>query len=264
MKTGSLLSHNVMAAASKSETTYDLSLLEQSRQKWKASSGIRATYESIYREMTSFAKGDRWLELGSGAGFFKLSHPNVSTSDIEKTKYVDLEVSAYDIEATATDWDTIFAMDMLHHLTKPLDFFLSASKSLAAGGRIVLAEPAATRLGLRFYKAFHHEPCDPQTIKEPFEFETDENGEFANMGMGVALFENRHGQLEKLLAEMGLHIHRLSYRDVLAYPATGGLSKPQLLPTFAISSLLKLERHLSQGILRTIGLRMIIVIERRP
>ena len=51
-------------------------------------------------------------------------------------------------------------IDVLHHLHSPVLFFEEASKVLEVGGRIVLVEPAITRISSFFYKYFHSEPVN--------------------------------------------------------------------------------------------------------
>ncbi|HYD84173.1 MAG TPA: hypothetical protein VEA63_08965, partial [Opitutus sp.] len=129
--------------------------------------------------------------------------------------------------------------------------------------RLVLAEPAATRIGRAFYRAFHHEPCDPETLRAPWVFGAEaKSGEFANMGMAWALFVRDRANVAAPLAEYGLAIAEVSFRDGLAYPATGGLSKPALLPAPAIRGLLRIEQRLPQRFWRFWGLRMIVVLEK--
>lgn len=245
------------------DITYDLELLTRSRRKWEGSSGVRAVYRAIFAEAMGFSTSSPILEIGSGAGFLKEVHPEVVTSDIALTPFVEREVSAYEIEKSGERWGTIIAMDVLHHLREPLRFFESASASLTRGGRLILIEPAGTAMGRAFYRLFHQEPCLPSRIDEPYVFEADdEAGNFANMGMGWALFVRDRERLTMSLTEMGLRSIVVRFRDVLAYPATGGLSRNQLLPTFGITSLLAMERVLPQWLLARIGLRMILVIER--
>lgn len=210
-----------------------------------------------------FSTSDRVLEIGSGAGFLKEVYPEVVTSDIALTPFVEREVSAYEIEKSEGRWGTIIAMDVLHHLRDPLRFFGSASASLTKGGRLILIEPAGTVMGRAFYRLFHQEPCRPDRLRDPYRFEADdEEGNFANMGMGWALFHRDRDTVERVLAGMNLRAISVRYRDVLAYPATGGLSRRQLLPTGLLRILLRLEKALPQWALARIGLRMIIVLER--
>ncbi len=242
--------------------TYDLGLLEQSLAKWRRSAALRAVYQDIFREMAAECAPGRSLELGSGIGVARGVIPGLVTSDVAATPFVDRVVSAYDIPVE--NWGNLLAMDMLHHLQRPFDFFASAARALAPGGRVVLAEPAATWGGCRFYGAFHHEPCLPARIVPPFDFPPDADGGFANMGMGQALFATHRNAVVLKLARFGLSVRSVRYRDLLAYPATGGFSRGSLLPAPILRGLLALEHLLPQVVLRRVGLRMIIVLEMAP
>jgi len=247
------------------EITYDLSLLEQSLRAWEASPALRAVYADIYQAIGVSCSEGPTLEIGSGIGVSREFIPKVVTSDVVQTPYVDLEMSAYDIKPPETGcWANIFAIDVLHHLMTPLQFLQSAASALAPGGRLILVEPAATMGGCLFYRLFHPEPVEPRKIVPPFAFQPNgPAGEFANMGMGVALFKTHQVEMRRLLAEMGLICEFVEYRDLLAYPATGGYSKPQLLPTGGIRCLLSIEKRLPQALLRHLGLRMRIVLRQR-
>lgn len=246
------------------EVTYDLDLLSDSQAAWDRSEGLRFVYERIYRGIRAHCTDGATLEIGSGIGVGKAFFENLVTSDVVKTPYVDRAISAYEIEPDAGGaWANIFAIDVLHHLTQPLRFFKSAAAVLKPGGRIILVEPAATFGGRIFYSLFHHEPIQPQLIVPSFKFDVNgAGGEFANMGMGVGLFRDHRQMLDEHLAMMGLRCIEVKFRDVFAYPLTGGYSKPQLLPTIALRGLLELEKYLPQFVYRWFGLRMMITLEK--
>ena len=248
------------------EATYDLSLLDQSMEAWRRSKGLRTVYRSLYVEVARSVSGSSNLELGSGIGVSRDFISGVTTTDLIKTRYVDRAMSAYAIEPPTDggQWDTIFAIDLLHHLREPLLFFENAASMLKPGGRIVLIEPAATHFGVLFYRLFHHEPIVVGEVQPPFTFEANgPNGEFANMGMGVGLLEKNRAAIEGVFDQCGLTLQHVQYRDVLAYPLSGGYSKPQFLPTVLLRFLMGIESMLPQFILRSIGLRMVIVIKRK-
>lgn len=245
---------------SEAAVTYDLSLLRQSQAKWRSSAALRAVYHDIFRDMASRCIAGPSLELGAGIGVAGEVIPDLVTSDLVKTEFVDRAVSAYEIPAES--WANIVAMDTLHHLQRPFAFFASAARALREGGRIVLMEPAGTWWGRKFYRLMHHEPCVPSEIVPPFEFPADRKGEFANMGMGVGLLRGQREETDRRLAEVGLRVAGVSYRDFVAYPATGGFSQPALLPAVAIRGLLAIERLTPECIGRHGALRMIIVLEK--
>jgi hypothetical protein len=242
--------------------TYDLALLEASLAKWRNSPALRALYGDIFREICGRLRPGATLELGSGIGVIKEFLPGVVTSDIAKTRFVDRAVSAYAIGAEGGPWHNLVAFDVLHHLREPFRFFASAATALAPEGRLVLVEPAGTPLGRWFYRLFHHEPCRPDDVNPPFAFASDDGGGFANMGMGQALFHRHRAATGRRLAALGLRIALVRYRDVLGYPATGGFSRRSLLPAGPVRALLAAEGALPQPVLRLLGLRMLVVLDK--
>ena len=242
--------------------TYDLSLLDQSLAKWHSSPALRALYVDIYHDMGRFLVAGPSLEIGSGIGVARDYFPGLVTSDVVATPFVDRAVSAYEIPGGG--WGNILAMDVLHHLPEPLRFFESAARALAPGGRIILAEPAGTAWGRIFYRWFHHEPCLPAEVRPPFRFTAAADGQFANMGMAQALFGRAASPLVAAeLGKSGLQVVRVRYRDLFAYPATGGFSRSALLPAGGLRVVLAAERLLPQVLLRFLALRMIVVLEKK-
>jgi hypothetical protein len=250
---------------SDTEITYDLSLLDESSRAWQQSEALRLFYGDLYSEIGRHCVGSSLLEIGSGIGVSSDFIKHVTTTDLVKTKYVDRAMSAYAIEPTesGSGWTSIFALDMLHHLREPFKFLASASQCLEANGRIVLLEPAATWLGRIFYKLFHHEPIEPREIGSPFEFEANgTDGEFANMGMGVGLFVRNEAVVSERLQAMGLKVLCIRYRDIIGYPLTGGYSAGQKAPTSVVRLCLRFEKTLPQWLLKRLGLRMCVVLEK--
>lgn len=240
--------------------TYDLSLLDRSHAKWRSSPALRTVYADIFAEMRGHLIPGRVLEIGSGIGMARDCFPDLVTSDVVATRYVDRAVSAYAIPCE--NWGNIVAFDMLHHLQEPLRFLESAAAALAPGGRIILAEPAGTRWGRLFYGWFHHEPCDPDGVRPPYRFPAAADGTFANMGIAHAMFGRERADILAALQVHRLGVASVRYRDFLAYPATGGFSRSALLPAVLLRGLLAVERLMPQATLRLLALRMIIVLEK--
>lgn len=241
--------------------TYDLSLLNRSVEKWRNSAALRAVYANIFGEIRTHLVSGSILEIGSGIGVARAYFPGLVTSDIVATEFVDRAVSAYAIPAE--QWNNLIAFDMLHHLQEPLRFLESAAKALAPGGRIVLAEPAGTWWGCHFYRWFHHEPCRPNDVQPPFSFKADPDGGFANMGIGYALFNREREAMATVLKSHQLDLVSVRYRDLLAYPATGGFSRRALFPAIAMRAIMAVEHTFPQFVMRHLGLRMIVVLEKR-
>jgi SAM-dependent methyltransferase len=246
--------------------TYDLRLLDASAAAWERSPALRAWYGELWAELAAASgAGSCRLEVGSGIGRARHFVPGLVTSDVVATPYVERAISAYAVDAAGPVWDAIFAVDVLHHLREPLLFLAAAGRGLRVGGRLVLAEPAATPLARLFYGLCHHEPCRPQAIRPPFVFEAnDAVGGFANMGMAHGLFVTHCRAVSERLAGCGLAVHHLWYRDVAAYPLTGGYSRASRVPAGLVRGALAVERRLPQWLLRRCGLRMVVVLERVP
>jgi len=246
------------------DETYDLRLLERSHAKWQRSAALRVCYGDIYGEMARLASVGPALEIGSGCGFIREFIPGVVTSDVCKTRFVDREASAYALETVeGGPWSTIYLLDVLHHLREPMRFFASAARALRDGGRIVMVEPAATPFGRTFYRLCHHEPIEPERVREPYVFSADTpNGDFANMGMAWALFRRDRTEVESRLRELGIRISAVRYRDLVCYPASGGFSRPAFLPAGLLRLGLAIERLLPQWLMARLALRMVVALEK--
>ncbi len=253
----------MMTGSSEPSNTYDLSLLEGSSEKWKRSKALQTYYKSLFKDLLEKRIHGSTLEIGSGCSFIKSVDPEVITSDLRQTPYSNHTVDAYAIEKLRKSWANIIAIDVLHHLETPMRFFNSVAKNLMTGGRLILCEPAATPWGNVFYRLFHEEPCNAETLAPPFESKSDSHGFFANMGAGWALFKIHRSYSNGELDRIGLNIKSVTYRDLFAYPLTGGFSKPSMVPAFLVNPILAAEAMLPQKILKIIGLRMVIVIEKR-
>jgi hypothetical protein len=106
-------------------------------------------------------------------------------------------------------------------------------------------EPAATFGGRLFYSLFHHEPIRLREICPPFIYcEANHEGGFANMGMAEGLFVRNLPWTKDWLVERDLQLQSIRYRDVIAYPFTGGYSKPAMLSAGMVkASALHLSIH---------------------
>lgn len=247
---------------SSGEITYDLDLLAQSLAKWENSASLRAAYEDMFADMKASLAPGSTLELGSGIGVLKRYVDHLTTSDVAPTPHADRVLSAYSLSSELELHRNLVAMDVLHHLRRPWRFIEEAAHILPVGGRVILLEPAGTPWGRLFYRLFHVEPCRPDLCGLDMDFGPDSGGEFANMGMAWAMFVRDRPLTERRLLALGLQLRRVKFRDFLAYPLTGGFSKPALLPAPLLRLFLRLEHSLPQGLLKLIGLRVMIVLEK--
>lgn len=153
------------------------------------------------------------------------------------------------------------ALDVLHHLREPFQFFASASRSLKPGGRLILIEPAATPMGRALYRLCHHESCDPGHLLPPFRFSPNAAGDFANMGMGQAVFHRNSSWTQAQLSDLGLQLILCDYHEWIAYFLTGGYSRKLPIPTTLVKWAHRFASSFPLSFRRLVATRMTVVLE---
>ena len=120
----------------------------------------------IYREWyarlaVNMPPGSRFLELGSGAGFFREFVPNLITSELFSTSGVDRIVDACHLPFVSDELDGIVMTDVLHHIPDVARFFREATRCIKAGGQVLMIEPWNTPWSVWVYQRLHSEPFRP-------------------------------------------------------------------------------------------------------
>ncbi len=225
----------------------------------------KASLRRIYQEW--FARVERYLpdqgpvvELGCGAGGFKQRRPDIITTDVVASPWVDQVADATALPFRDGALGALVAFDVLHHVPRPLTLLREAARVLRPGGRLIFFEPAITPWSRLIWGLFHREPVD--LSYNPF------NGEpveprlyFANTALPSLLFERYRERLERELPE--LKIETLAYSDFLVYPLTGGFSSFCLLPGFAVAPLYRLECALLRPTARWLTAMRLLAVLRK-
>ena len=121
---------------------------------WNNKLVLQKVYDDIYNRMTKFIKPGLILEIGSGGINFNKNYKEVIYTDIQDVPWVDVVSDAHNLPFVKNIFTNILMIDVLHHLHSPVLFFEEASKVLEVGGRIVLVEPAITRISSFFINIF--------------------------------------------------------------------------------------------------------------
>jgi SAM-dependent methyltransferase len=108
---------------------------------------LRSAFETFYTDMTFFCEkylisSGSELELGSGVGFFKKYKKNLITSDIRKSKNIDLVIDAQNMNIKNSSLRCVYAINVLHHFPEPEKFFLELLRVLRPSGGCILIELA--------------------------------------------------------------------------------------------------------------------------
>ncbi len=228
-------------------------------QRWQSKPQLRYYYEQeIFSRINDFIKAKQTIiEIGSGPGFFKKYLPSVLCLDIEAGPTVNCCADANQLPFANDSIDAFIGVDVLHHFNCPSGFFSSAVKSLKSGGKIVLIEPWAGPIGYFFYRFLHHEDC--HRLPKPF------GPNFTNRksAMDGNAMISRQCLIESdmELSTYGLKVVVKSFFGSLSYLMTGGF-QPWGAPLWIVRFLVKFESVLPTSLMRIIGIRMVIVLQK--
>jgi SAM-dependent methyltransferase len=229
---------------------------------WAQKKVLREIYHDFYERIQLFLKDGITLEIGGGTGNLKEYAPNVISSDIIDSPWLDCVFDAQAMPYKDDSITNIVAIDVLHHIEFSIRFFREANRVLKEGGRIILLEPAVTLVSYSFYHFVHEEDVIlsqnplldgiPNPSRKPFD---------ANQAIPTLIFYKYKKEFSKLFPE--LKILKKQCMSLIAYPLSGGFQKWCLVPLFLVKSLLYFEKVVEPWIGRIFGFRIFVVIEKR-
>jgi SAM-dependent methyltransferase len=237
-----------------------LARFEAHRRAWQDNEALRVLYRRWYgRIREALPAQGPWVELGSGPGLARHFVPEVMLTDLVAAPWHDRQVDAQALPFDDGSVGALVLFDVLHHLPAPARFFAEAARVLRPGGRLIACEPYVSPLSYVVYRFFHDEALvmrvDPwaesPSDRDPFE---------SNQALPTLLFAD-----EARAVTLRFPVFRLRRLERLAgpaYPASGGFSRPPLLPLPLWRALLHLEDRLPPAAFRFIGFRLLAVLER--
>lgn len=148
----------------------DQEIVRQHRTIWAARPELRAVYQEWFAQLLRRVEGlHPIVEIGTGPGFFKEYFPQLISTDVISTSYVDVVCDAGFLPFQSGSVGALVMVDVLHHLPQPLEFLAEASRILHPGGRIAMIEPWITVPSYLLYRYFHHEACSLAVdVRRPF------------------------------------------------------------------------------------------------
>ena len=204
---------------------------------------LKKLYNNWYSDFIACAEttpAAKYVEIGSGGGFLKEVFPKVISSDILALPTVDIRLNAESLPFGEQELGCIMMLNVFHHIPRPYLFLHEAERTLLAGGKIIMIEPANSAFGRFIYKNFHHEP-----FLEKGEREIDPGKPLGNSNQALPYiyFER---DVEWFKTEFPtLAISTISYHTPLLYLASGGLTRDVLFPMIFYRILSGIERLLS-------------------
>jgi SAM-dependent methyltransferase len=230
------------------------------RRAWDERPLVRRLYRDWYARMGDLLAGEGpTIEVGTGIGTLRESLPGIVATDIEQTPWCDHVVDAQDLPHGDGTLANITGVDVLHHLPRPMRFLDEAQRTLRPGGRLVLLEPYGSPVAALSYRRLHHEDYDDGV--DPFAdvAHSSDRPLDANGAIPTLLFFRHADELARRLPRMRMvHRERLA---MLAYPLSGGFTRPSLVPDRAAGGLLALEQRLAP-LSRALAFRCLVALER--
>jgi SAM-dependent methyltransferase len=148
----------------------DHEVIRQHRIIWAARPELRAVYQEWFTQLLRCVEGlHPIVEIGAGPGFFKAYFPQLISTDVVPTPYIDVVCDAGSLPFQSGSVGALVMVDVLHHLPKPLEFLAEAGRILHPGGRLAMIEPWITAPSYLLYRYFHHEDCSLAVdVRYPF------------------------------------------------------------------------------------------------
>ena len=235
-------------------------ILENQLKAWNNKPALRALYEQWFSEIKHNLTAGISVEIGCGTGRLKEHIPDVVTADIVELSWTDVVCDAHELPFRSGSIGNLILFDVLHHLSMPMMFFSEASKVLRPGGRMIIMEPYISPVSWLIYKFFHPEPiwmkCNPldsgmaKSSNRPFD---------SNQAIPTLIFFKFLKQWKERFPEFAVKTRKkLAF---IAYPATGGFGRRQLLSDRLIILTHSMEKYLSFSAFFT-AFRVFIVIEK--
>jgi SAM-dependent methyltransferase len=239
------------------------------RQIWQQKPVLQTIYKDFYDRVAAAVAAGTTLEIGGTIGGFKehlrMTAPaaKVVASDIQFCEWLDCIADAQRLPFAQGSFANIVMIDVCHHLEFPLKFLLEAQRVLAAGGRIIMVEPAITWGSSLFYRFLHHEPVriaadplgdgTPDPRRDPYS---------ANQAIPTLLATRDFARFHDKLPS--LKIKRIDWFSLAVYPLSGGFKRWSLIPARLAAQGLQIERRLEPMIGRFLGFRMMMIIDKIP
>ena len=140
--------------------------LIEHRRVWAAKPVLADIYGVWFADLLAHVPhGRRVLEVGAGPGLLtewaRDRRPDLAwvASDLLDAPWNHLAADATRMPVRSGSVDHVVALDVLHHLAAPYEFFAEAARVTRPGGSVVMIEPWVTPWSYPIYRFAHQEGC---------------------------------------------------------------------------------------------------------
>lgn len=182
---------------------------------------LKSRYEWMNKHIQPHHKG---VELGCGLGVSRLyiKNENLSLTDIIPNPWVDEVVDALNMPYAESSLDYIIALNMIHHVSNPMQFFKECSRVLKPKGILLIHEPNLSLSFRIILRLMAHEGYDfSADIFSPHSSISDpKNPWTANNAVANLLFDDP----EKFEANSSFKLKIKQLCECFIFPLSGGVS----------------------------------------
>jgi SAM-dependent methyltransferase len=238
-------------------------LINSNHEHWNRKPLLRTVYKEFYgliAQNLSKLPDSKVVELGSGLGNIHDVIPDCIRTDLFPYPWIDQIENAYKLSFEDESVSDLILSDVFHHLKYPGTALKELHRVLRRGGRVILLEPCISALGLLVYGLLHVEPIAITNSIQwfaPEDWSPDNIDYYAAQGNASRIFLGKkfYSQLHDWQSIKAIRL------SAIAYAASGGYSKPQLYPTFALPLIKKVEKILDPlpGLFAT---RLIVILQK--
>jgi SAM-dependent methyltransferase len=158
------------------------------------------------------------LEIGSAGGITKILRPEFITTDIRKSRGVDLVIDATELPFESRRFDIVYAVDVIHHISDLNKLFSEVNRVLKPGGVFFMREPYWGPVAQIVWRFLHPEDF---SVKRLFKVSLDSDPMRGNQALAYGIMK-RPSILPANLIPEDLCLHRLGETTGVAFLLSGG------------------------------------------
>jgi hypothetical protein len=228
---------------------------------WNDKPILRELYRAWWELISRYLDFDRpTVEISPGKSRLKDFFPDLIVTGLTRREDVEACLDAHHLPLSNAQKKNVIMVDVFHHLKEPIRFLKDFSTIACPGDRLILVEPYGIFLSYLIYRLIHHEPFD---LKEKFDkYSTTNDLELKgpNQCRAQLIFIKEKEHIDRIFPDM--KIVAVEHFGGPSYLLTGGYNYPALIPPIIFKALQRVERHVPSPVMRLIGLKILVVLER--